>query len=57
MAEVEVNTESEHRVITNIQSSKTLDNGFLQKYDVTLYGSDVDNYSIINIFSWMSIRR
>jgi hypothetical protein len=50
MTEFEGNTDSEHRAIANIQSSKTLDNGFLQKYDVKLYGSDVDNYSIINDF-------
>jgi len=29
---------------------KTLDNTFLQKYDVKLYGSDIDIYSIINDF-------
>jgi len=50
MTEFEANTDSEYRAIANIQSSKTLDNGFLQKYDVKLYGSDVDNYSIINDF-------
>ena len=50
MSEFEANIESDHRTIANIQSSKTLDNGFLQKYDVTLYGSEVDNYSIINDF-------
>ena len=29
---------------------KTLDNALLQKYDVNLYGSDRDNYDIINDF-------
>jgi hypothetical protein len=35
---------------TKYTEMKTLDNGFLQKYDVKLYGSDKDNYDIINDF-------
>ena len=35
---------------TVVATLKTLDNGFLQKYDVTLYGSESDNYTIINDF-------
>jgi ornithine decarboxylase len=46
----DTDTQINERVIANIQASKTLDNGFLQKYDVKLYGSDVDNYNIINDF-------
>jgi hypothetical protein len=35
---------------TKYTEMKTLDNGFLQKYDVKLYGSYKDNYDIINDF-------
>jgi ornithine decarboxylase len=35
---------------TKYTEMKTLDNCFLQKYDVKLYGSDKDNYDIINDF-------
>lgn len=46
----EFDSQINDRAISNIKASKTLDNGFLQKYDVKLYGSDVDNYNIINDF-------
>ena len=35
---------------TKYTEMKTLDNCFLQKYDVKMYGSDKDNYDIINDF-------
>ena len=46
----EFDSQINDRASSNIKASKTLDNGFLQKYDVKLYGSDVDNYNIINDF-------
>lgn len=40
----------EFRIEPKFAEYKTLDNSFLQKYDVELYGSDVDIYGIINDF-------